>query len=300
MKKQTKADLWLILATFFWGSSYILTKFGLDELDPFHLSALRFIIGFLVAAIALYPHLKNTNRQTLKYAAIFAIILTMVFATQAYGILYTTVANAGFLISLTVIMVPVLSIFFLKEKPNSSTLLGVLLAFIGVILLTGIESLQFNIGDGLSLLCALLYAIHILLMDRVTKAVDAIALGIWQLGFAGLFNIILALILEKPTLPHTTSTWIVVLFLAIFCTAIGFVVQCYAQQYTNSTHTALIFSLEPVFSGSLAVLILHETLTARGWIGAALLISGTLASELDILSLFPKKLPLNKTLPPQN
>ncbi|QZY53916.1 DMT family transporter [Crassaminicella profunda] len=300
MKKQTKADLLLILATFFWGSSYILTKFGLHELRPFHLTAMRFIIGFFIAAIGLYPHLKNTNRQTLKYAAIFAIILTMVFVTQAYGILYTTVANAGFLISLTVIMVPIISILFLREKPNSSTLLGVLLAFIGVILLTGIESLQFNIGDGLSLLCALLYAFHILLMERVTKTVDAIALGIWQLGFTGIFNIILALIFETPTLPHTTSTWVVVLFLAIFCTAIAFVVQCYAQQYTSATHTALIFSLEPVFSGSLAVLILHEILTIRGWIGAALLLIGTLASELDVLSLLPKKLPLNKTVPPHN
>lgn len=294
MKQQLKADLMLILVTFFWGSSYILTKFGLNELEPFHLSAMRFIIGFAVASVALYPHLKSTNIQTLKYAAVFGIILTIIFATQAFGVLYTTASNAGFLFSLTVILVPVLSILFLKEQPNSSTLLGVALAFVGVVLLTGVESLQFNIGDALCILGALLYAVHILLMGRLTKAVDSIALGIWQLGFAGVLNAILALVLEKPKLPPSTSTWMVVLFLAVFCTAVGFVAQSHAQQYTSSTHTALIFSLEPVFSAILAFLFLHEILAPRGWIGAILLLTGTLSAELNVVSLLSRKSSLSQ------
>lgn len=283
LKKQIQADLLILLMTFFWGSSYVFTKLGMEEVRPFMLSTLRFGIGFLFAAAFLYKKLKRTDRRTLKISAVTGSLLSVVFALQTFSLFYTSVSNASFLINLTVILVPLISLVLLHERPDKNTTVAVMLAFIGVILLTGVTNLNFNFGDILAMLCALGFAAHILLIGKYSKEVDALQLGVWQLGFAAIISMTLSLVIEPFSLSYTTTTWAVVLFLAVFCTAAGYVAQSYAQQFTSATHVALIFTLEPVFGAGLAFLILGETLTKKGWCGAGLLLFATLLSELKLI-----------------
>ena len=281
MTKQTKADLMLLMITVFWGASYMLTKIGLEGLEPFNLTALRFIIAFIIAAIAFRKQIFCADVKTIKYAFILGVLLFGMFISMAFGLGHTTASNAGFLISLSVVLIPIISFIFLKQKIEKRVIIGVCLALIGIALMTLDSKLTVNIGDLLCILCAMLCSIHVIVIGIFTKEVDSIALGALQLGFAGIFSIIFSAFTETVKLPSTALSWLSVLLLSIFCTAIGYIVQTMAQQHTSATHTGLILSLEPVFSAIFAYIFLEEVLALKGYIGAVILLTGVLISELD-------------------
>ncbi len=280
MNKQLKADLLLVMMTFFWGASYVFTKIGLGEVSPMMLSVLRFGIGFFSLWFVFGKRLKRPDPATLKLSAIFGLLLAATFALQTFSLLYTSVSAASFLINLTVIFVPMLSVFITRQPPEKSAWLGAVIAMTGVVLLTGVTSLSFNLGDMLAMMCALTFSVHMLMMGTVARGHDPIVLGSWQLFFAGLYSLGIGLMVETAAFPVSFTGWGVVLFLAIFCTAGGFVGQSYAQQITSPTHTALIFILEPVFGAGITYLILGERLSDRGVLGAILILTATVITEL--------------------
>ncbi|MCG8484556.1 MAG: DMT family transporter, partial [Clostridia bacterium] len=108
------------------------------------------------------------------------------------------------------------------------------------------------------------------------------ALGVLQLGFVGLFSVIFAFVIEKPTLPTSLSSWLAVIFLSIFCTAAAFIIQTTALKYTTSVHAGLIFTFEPVIAAVIGTIFLEEVLTLRGYIGAILMLIGILIIEIDM------------------
>ncbi len=289
MNKQFKADFMLLVITVFWGISYVFTKVALEEVQEFNLIALRFILAFILAGTIFYRRIIKINFKTIKYAFILAIILFSVFVTMTYGVKYTSASNAGFLISLTVILVPAFSTLIFKQKPELSAIIGCILALLGVALLTLNENLSVNLGDLLMILCAALYAIHIIITGRFTKEVDdSIALGVLQLGIIGALAFLFSLIFETPKLP-SSNVWLEVIILSIFCTAIAFIVQTTAQKFTTPVHTALIFALEPIFAAIFGYLYLREILSSREYIGAVILIMGTFFAEFDVAKLIKEK-----------
>lgn len=288
-KMQIKADIMMLIVTICWGSSYLFMKIGLDTIEGFTLIFLRFIIAFLFAGLVFYKRILRVNKQTVLYAAILGSVLFFAFAFLAVGIKTTTASNAGFLVSLAVVFVPVISGLYTRQKPDTHLVIGVLTAFIGIGLLTVSDSFQLSLGDLLCIVCALLYSFHIILTGKLTKEVDSIALGVLQLGFCAAWGFLFSFLFEKPQLPHTTEAWIAVLALSIVCSALGFIIQTIAQQYTSPTHTGLIFSLEPIFSALFAFIFIGETLTTRGYIGASLVILGILFAEINFKKLIFKR-----------
>ena len=131
-------------------------------------------------------------------------------------------------------------------------------------------------GELLCLGGALLYACQILLTDVFTHQEDGLLLGVWQLAFAALLGFVASLLLEVPAWPANAAQWAAVLGLALLCSAFGFVLQPVAQRYTTPEHAGLLFAMEPVFSALLAFLFLRETLDARGYAGAALILVSVL------------------------
>lgn len=281
MKPQSKADLALLMCTLFWGSSYLFMQMGLKDLETYNLIGVRFGIAFLLAAAFFHRRLLSTNRKTILHAFILGAILFGVFATVTSGVKTTTASQAGFLVSLTVIFVPILSII-LRNKPQKRVFIGAGLAMVGIGLLTLSSELQISQGDLLCIAAALFYATHIIVTGRWASQSDTIQLGIYQLGFTALFGILFSILFETPTLPHTPQSWLAVLSLSILCSAIGFVVQTVAQKYTTPAHTGVIFSLEPVFAALFAFLVTGETLTLRGYIGAGLVLLSVLIAEIDL------------------
>jgi drug/metabolite transporter (DMT)-like permease len=282
MRMQVKADLMMVLVTIFWGSSYVFMKMGLGTIEEFNLIGLRFIIAFLFAAMIFYKRFIELDVKTVKYGAILGFILFLVFTFITFGVKSTSASNAGFLVSLTIIFVPVLSAIFLKEKFSPRVMTGICLAILGIGLLTLNKHLQINPGDALCMLGALCYATHILVTGYLTKHVDSLNLGIVQLGFTGLFGLVFSFMTGEITmLPDSFESWFAILSLSIFCSAIGFTVQTVSQNYTTPTNTGLIFSLEPVFATVFAFAFLGETLTAQGYLGAIIVFTGVLVTKID-------------------
>ncbi|QAT41222.1 DMT family transporter [Clostridium sp. JN-9] len=286
MNKQKQADLMLFIVTLFWGASYLLIKISLDYMGEINLVALRFSIGFILSFIIFYKRILKVDFKTVKYAMILSSILFVDYIILNYGIKYSSITNAGFINSLTVIFIPVLSAVFLKQKPEKQVMLGIFLCTIGIGLLTINGRFQMGFGDLMCMLNAVLYAAHIIITGKLTKGADSVSLGVLQLGFVGLYSTIFSFIFETPTLPPNFKCWISVIVLSIFCTAFAFVVQTTSQQYTSASHTGLIFTLEPVFSAVIAFFFAGEVLTVRGYFGAVILLAGVLLGEVDLKSLF--------------
>lgn len=289
MDKQLKANFMMLIVTMLWGSSYLFMKMGLDSFQEFNLVALRFGIAFILAGAVFYKRLIRIDFKTFFYGFVLGSILFLVMSLVTFGLKFTTVSNAGFLFSLAVVFVPMLLAVLFKIKPEKKVVFGVVIAILGIALLTLNDKLHINSGDYLTILGALFYATQIIFTDKFTKNVDPIALGILQLGVAGAWGLLFSFSFEEPRLPSTTETWVSVMALSVLCSAVGFIGQAVAQKHTTPTHTGLIFSLEPVFAALFAFVFIGETLSAKGYIGAILILLGVLAAQFNFKKLFTGK-----------
>ncbi|WP_432360428.1 DMT family transporter [Sporosarcina sp. UB5] len=286
---QIKADLMMVMVTLFWGASYLFMKMGLHSIQEFNLIALRFGIAFLVAVVVFYRRIIKVDRKTLMIGFLLGALLFFTMSSVVVGLKTTSISNAGFLFSLAVIFVPLLLALLFRKKPEKKVIIGVCMSLTGIALLTLNGALHITIGDLLCILGALLYAIHIIVTGKVTKNVDAISIGVLQLGFAGAWGLLFSFMFESPQLPGTTESWIAILALGIFCSAIGFIGQTVAQKYTTPTRTGLIFSLEPVFAAIFAFIFVGELLTIKQYVGAILVLLGVLAAEMNMKKLLAGK-----------
>lgn len=296
MSKSLKADLMLMLVTLSWGVSYLMMAICLEEIGPLTLNSYRFLIAFFVALLIAFPKLKNVNKVTLKYSAMIGGALTLVYIGATYGVMYTSLSNAGFLCALTVIITPVLTFFIKKEQPNKKLVLVLLMCLTGIGLMTLNNQLKPALGDILCIMCAFAYAIDLMMADTAVhkEEVNAFQLGVYQLGFTGLYMFVLALFLETPVLPSKPGIWASMLFLAIFCTGVAFIVQVVAQQYTSATHVGVIFALEPVFAAVAAYFFAGERLMPRAYIGAILMLAGIFILEVDFKRIFNKNITIKE------
>lgn len=282
MKIQLKADLALVLVAAFWGSTSFLTKMGLEGMAEYNLIALRFIIAFLLVAAVFWKRLKKTSLTDIKFAAGLAAILFFTYVFFTFGVRYTSISNAGFLTCLTGVLVPLIGFIFLKQKPDLKTAVCVILVFAGVYLLTFNGYLRFNWGDFLCILCSLAFAFHIIATGYCTRiARDSVLLALLQLGFVALYALLFSLFFEKPQLPQTARSWLVVLALSIFATGLGLILQTTAQKYTTPTHAGLILTLEPVFAAAFAYFLAGEVLTPKAYLGALIMLAGIILVEID-------------------
>lgn len=271
MNKQLQANFLIVLVALFWGSTYFLTKMAVAELEPFNLTALRFGTAFIITALFFFKRIRNADRTVIKYSIILGVLAVIAVLSMTFGVQYTTASNAGFLISLSVVMIPLISVVVLKKKIKAKLLLSVILATIGIVCLTLNEQLTINKGDILCILCATSFAVQVLIMERIPKSADSVAIGALQLGITAVVNFILSFFLENFTVPSDLKVWGVIVILGVFCTAFCYIIQIYALKNTSAIQAGIILSLEPVFSAIFAYIFLGELLSKQGYIGAILL-----------------------------
>lgn len=271
MNKQLQANFLIVLVALFWGSTYFLTKMAVAELEPFNLTALRFGTAFIITALFFFKRIRKADRVVIKYSIILGVLAVIAVLSMTFGVQYTTASNAGFLISLSVVMIPLISVVVLKKRIKVKLLLSVILATIGIVCLTLNEQLTINKGDILCILCATSFAVQVLIMERIPKSADSVAIGALQLGITAVVNFILSFFLENFTVPSDLKVWGVIVILGVFCTAFCYIIQIYALKNTSAIQAGIILSLEPVFSAIFAYIFLGELLSKQGYIGAILL-----------------------------
>ncbi|MDK2801213.1 MAG: hypothetical protein PWP27_376 [Clostridiales bacterium] len=295
ISKQIKADLTLLLITVVWGSTFVLMKNALDDIPTLKFLSIRFSVAFIALILIFNRKLLKVNRRSLFYSCILGTLLYGGLGFQVAGLNYTAASKSAFITGLSVVLVPIFSAFILKKMPKLPAVIGVGLAFIGMVLLTSGISLSFNFGDFLTLLAAVCLAFHIIFIDKFTNSEDSIILGVFQIGFAAAISIIVAFIFEVRPVIYSGDVIVAILVTAIPATALALVVQTVVQKFTSPTHTALIFIAEPVFGAIFAFLIpnelgLRETLSIQGIIGCGLILLGMLISEIDLNSFLLKSI----------
>lgn len=224
MSKQRRADLLLVMTTFFWGASYYLTDICLADLPPMTLNAFRFIVAFLVLGLIFWKHVVHINRTTLRYSLIVGLALAGTYVAYNYGITRTSLSNAAFICALQVIFAPLLGFLFFRQRPGWKLGVALVVCTVGMALLTLNGELRPASGDLICLITPLCYAVDLLITEKAVRdpRVDPLGLGVCQLAVVGIVTLALALVLGEPVhLPTSGRTWAAALFLGIFCSGGG-------------------------------------------------------------------------------
>ena len=273
------ADLSLLLVTLVWGSTFVIVKLGIADLPPFPFLAIRFGLAFISLVPFLWFQKAHICKGTLLKGVALGVILFSGYTWQTVGLQYTTASNAGFITGLSVVIVPALVTLTTRKLPHPTLLLGVLSALVGLAFLSLGDRLQFNKGDLMIVVCALSFALHIFLVGRYAPLTNATVLASAQILTVSVLSGIFSVLLPHPTVNFSTNALLALLLTAVPATSLAFFVQTKMQQFTTPTHTALIFTMEPVFSAVSAFIFAGEILTPKGLLGAGLVLGGMLIAE---------------------
>jgi drug/metabolite transporter (DMT)-like permease len=285
------AHLLLLGVVLVWGTTFSLVKAALAETTPLVFNLLRMTLAFGVLAAVNWPSLRGLTRSDLKLGAAAGVFLGLGYQLQTSGLKHTTASKAAFLTGLVVVIVPLLSMLpgvapVGTLNPTFDTYAGALLAFAGLVLLTtpaGSGAALFSgigLGEWLCLGCAMAFAAHLLMLARAAPRVSARRLGTLQIGFAALVMLVTLPLGGRGHFHGTAVVWIALGVTAVLATAAAFTIQSWAQQHLPASHTALIFTLEPVFAWLTSLLFFGERMGRRALLGAGLILMGILLAEL--------------------
>lgn len=272
----------LLVGVMFWGLTFSVIKEAMNFIDVFSFISIRFLLASLLLSIIFYKSLKKITKKVIIKGVIIGSVLSTSFLLQTTGIKYTTASNAGFITGLGVILVPIFVSIIDRKWPKFIEVLAVLIATIGLALLTiNSKTLTINIGDLLSLLSAVSFGMHLILISRFAKDINPPVFTIIQLATVGLENGLFGFLVNKNiTFPNQFIVWKAILFCTVFASAYMYTTQAYLQRYITEIKAALIFTSEPLFAAIFAYLLLGERLLAKGVVGGILIIIALLLSEL--------------------
>ncbi len=284
--RRWRADLALVVVTIIWGSTFVIVKQTLGLASPFVLISSRFWAAALALGVAYFvsrPQARNT--PVIRDGFLTGLILAGGFMTQTIGLTTTEAGKTAFITGLNVVMVPVFSVFLLRKPPALAAVLGVLLATVGLGFLTLDKTLTFAPGDLWVLVCAVFFALHIIITDRISPRHELLAYTLVQMLTVAVISLIVALLREPDTLLPPLNALPALFYLGVIATGLVYGLQTWAQRHTTPTHTALIFILEPVFAAIFAVIVTRENLTGQEWLGGGLILLGMLVAEIKLMTL---------------
>lgn len=286
MSRSLKSHLLLLAATFVWGSTFIVIKGALVDSTPLVFNAVRMSFAAVVLCVLFSRQLRDLPPGALRAGAEIGTLMWLGYEFQTAGLLYTSASKSAFLTGISVVLVPLLLAVFWRRHINRYTLSGVCAALVGLYLLCvppgqGLPLASLNRGDLLTLGCAVAFAFQIIVLGRSAQHYGFAHLVPIEISVCALWMIVSIPIADRHGFIRFTPSMIWALAItALLGTVACFIVQAWAQRFTPPTHTALIFSLEPVFAGLTSYFLIGEHLGSRGLLGAAFILLGVLVSEL--------------------
>jgi drug/metabolite transporter (DMT)-like permease len=286
---ELKNLLLLLLTAMIWGTAFVAQSAGMDYVGPFTFLAARSLLGgvVLLPCIPLLSRGKGAAERpregagTLWLGGLCAGVVLMVASSlQQIGILYTTVGKAGFLTAMYVIIVPFLGVVLFRRRLPKRIWLCVALAVVGMglLCLTGEGGLA--LGDGLELLCALAFSVHILVLDHFTERVDPVKLSCIQFLVCGVVAAVPALVLEQPTVEVVLAAGLPIAYAGVLSSGVGYTLQAVAQRNCDPTLASLVMCLESVFSAVFGWILLGQGLSPREGVGCVLMFAAIVLSNL--------------------
>ena len=290
--KNVKNSLLLLASAVIWGVAFVAQRVGMDYVGGFTFNAARFLIGFavLLPVIGIMDrHREETltrregspspRRSLICGGLCCGLFLGAASNFQQFGIKYTTVGKAGFITACYIVLVPVLGIF-LKKSCGPAIWMAVALAVLGLYLLCIQEGFAIGRGDILVMICACLFAVHILIIDHFSPMTDGVKLSCLQFLTSGLISLAFALIFEKPSFGQLASAWVPVLYAGVMSCGVAYTFQILGQKGMDPTVASLILSLESCVSVLAGWLILGQRLSVREGLGCAVMFAAIILAQL--------------------
>jgi drug/metabolite transporter (DMT)-like permease len=281
------ADGLLLLVAIIWGTTFVIVKGIVARIDPFVLIGMRFLVASIAVTLALAPRIRQMDRTFVKAGIVIGLILFAGYALQTVALEFTTASKCGFITGLSVVLVPVFSALMFKKSPDIPSLVGVGFATLGLALLTlnFADARLIQTGDALSLLGAVAFGLHIVVVGKFAPLHDVrilVLMQLWTVALAAFAMVALRVFVFGYTMiwAPVGNDFFGIGFLGVFATALTLMVQNIAQKFTSPTHVAIIFVTEPVFAGIFGWLILGEILTATQIVGGALILVGMFVAEI--------------------
>lgn len=287
MSKQLRSGLLLTLTALIWGAAFVAQSVGMDYVGPYTYLFTRSVIGGIVLLPIIkffgkhevsYSHQKN-NKILLIGGICCGTALFTASIFQQIGIKYTSVGKSGFITSLYMIIVPIISIF-LGKKAQKKVWFSVVIAIIGMYFLCMNGESGINKGDLLVLICAFGFSIHILIIDYFSPKVNSIKLSCIQFWICSIISFFPMILFEKPEMSNIIAAWAPILYAGALSSGAGYTMQIIAQKDIDPTIASLICSLESVFSVLFGWLILKEALSSKELFGCALVFIGVILTQI--------------------
>jgi drug/metabolite transporter (DMT)-like permease len=299
-KKALRADILLLLTSIIWGFAFVAQRSGMEFVGPFTYNGIRFAIGSLSLLPLIAVRGAARRRGTIRtgggsqagpgrksyilWTLAAGAALFLASSLQQVGIMTTTAGKAGFITGLYVVLVPILGIF-LGQKTDGATWAGAVIAVAGLYLLSVAGNMgSINTGDILVASCALFFAVHVLLIDRLSKLLDPIILAAGQFAWCALGSLAAALFRETLDFQAILSAALPILYGGIGSVGIAYTLQVVAQKDAPPAHSAIILCLEGAFAAVGGILILHEPISLRGLLGSGLMLCGMLATQWSVIT----------------
>lgn len=281
--KKKRMEFWATLllfgVTFVWGFTFVLTQNLLKEMQASDMMAWRFGIAAVIMFAVNPKAIINLPKRHKIHGIYLGIALGTGYLFQLYGLSRTSATASGFITGMFVVLTPILAGILLKEPIGRTAWLAVLITTVGL----GFLALKgWSIGNGelFTLACAFFFSLHIIGLDKWSKTDYVYGLTAMQIIIVFIFNLVASSFDGGIQRPPTKDVWIAITFLAVVATCIGYFAQTWVQSSIGPTRTAIILTMEPVFSGIAGVTVGSDVLTKKMVIGAALILLGTYVVEL--------------------
>jgi len=292
-----QSNILLLFTALIWGSSFVAQKSGMDYIEPFTFNGIRMVIGGLVlipfillmdrkkardgAAEPMSDEEKAKARKKIIAGGICCGLAIFVASSlQQFGVSYTTAGKAGFITTLYVVIVPIISVL-LRKRVRPIMWLCVVLGAVGLYLLCMTDdSFKLAFGDMLVLLCAVAFAVHIMVVDHFAAKLDGTKLSCIQFLTSGILGLIGMAIFESPDINAILDCWLPILYAGVLSCGLGYTFQVIAQKYAEPTVASLLMSLESVFAVISGAILLHETMSMRELTGCAVIFAAVIISQL--------------------
>ena len=280
------ATLLLVGITAVWGSTFFLIRDVVRVLPPTDFLAVRFTIAAAVMVVVFWRSLLALGRRELKIGVGLGVLYAVAQNLQTVGLAHTDASRSGFITGTYVVLTPIFTAVLLRDHIPRSTWLAVLMATAGLatLSLSGLDagfggSAGFGFGEGVTLLAAAVYALHIIGLGRYSSPATAAALSAVQMITIAAVSLVAA----APggiELPTGRGQWASVLYMALIAGAVAIWAQTWAQSHLTATRAAIVMTLEPVFAATFAVALGGESLTLRMLLGGAMVLAAMYTVEL--------------------
>lgn len=271
----------LILVTIIWGGGFVASDMALESMRPFQIMVIRFLLGAVLMGLISIKSLKGITKAEVIAGGLMGAALFAGFAFQIVGLQYTTPSKNAFLTALNVVIVPFIAFVILKKRIGIKGILGAVMSVAGVALLSLDSNFSLNLGDGLTLVCAVGFAFQIFLTGEFVKKYRVAVLNFVQMVTAFLLSALSLFAFGETHFNVTTKGWLSVLYLGIISTTICYLLQTASQKYVDETKSAIILSMESVFGTVFSIIILHEIITLRMIIGSVVILAAVIISNLS-------------------